>query len=63
MALLEEQVPGFGPCNHTPTVRFSYRTDDAKPSGSSPALENPFNQFEAAEDSLFDSVHQVVMPS
>ncbi|MFE7228247.1 FAD-dependent monooxygenase [Nocardioides sp. NPDC057577] len=97
VALLEEQVPGFGPsdglilaeegrsvwvfgfADHTPTVMFSYRTADESaqfqgapidrlrdafgPEQAGPILENLFDQFEAAEDSLFDSVHQVVMPT
>ncbi|MFI5626623.1 FAD-dependent monooxygenase [Nocardioides sp. NPDC051685] len=68
----------FGFADHTPTVMFSYRTDDedaefhGKPvdriraafgEDPGPILEHLFSQFEAAEDSLFDSVHQVVMPS
>ncbi|SDL29990.1 FAD binding domain-containing protein [Nocardioides sp. YR527] len=97
VALLEEQVPGFGAsdglilaeegrsvwvfgfADHTPTVMFSYRTDDENaqfqgapidrlrdafgPEEAGPILENLFDQFDAAEDSLFDSVHQVVMPT
>lgn len=96
VALLKEQVPGFGPsdglilaeegrsawvfgfADHTPTVLFSFRTDDedaqfdgrpidkiraAFGSEPGPILEHLFTQFEAAEDSLFDSVHQVVMPT
>ncbi|OIJ26984.1 FAD-dependent monooxygenase [Nocardioides luteus] len=68
----------FGFADHTPTVMFSYRTDDENAQfrgrpidriraafgpEPGPILEHLFDQFEAAEDSLFDSVHQVVMPS
>ncbi len=68
----------FGFADHTPTVMFSYRTDDENAQFQGrpvdriraafgpepgPILEHLFDQFEAAEDSLFDSVHQVVMPS
>lgn len=97
VALLKEQVPGFGPsdglilteegrsvwvfgfADHTPTVMFSYRTDDEDaqfrgapidrlraafgPEPAGPILEHLFGQFEAADDSLFDSVHQVEMPT
>ncbi|MFI2294745.1 FAD-dependent monooxygenase [Isoptericola sp. NPDC019571] len=65
--------------DHAPGVLFSYRTDDEDaefrrepieslraaygPEPAGPILENLFEQFEAADDSLFDSVHQVDMPT
>ncbi|MFI6426443.1 FAD-dependent monooxygenase [Promicromonospora sp. NPDC050880] len=65
--------------DHRPTVLFSYRTDDEDaqfrrppveslrrafgPEPTGPVLGNLLDQFEAADDALFDSVHQVVMPS
>ncbi|MEV0890817.1 FAD-dependent monooxygenase [Promicromonospora sp. NPDC050262] len=65
--------------DHEPTVLFSYRTDDEDaqfrrppaeslrrafgPEPAGPVLGNLLDQFEAADDVLFDSVHQVVMPS
>ncbi|MFI2486221.1 FAD-dependent monooxygenase [Promicromonospora kroppenstedtii] len=64
--------------DHQPTVLFSYRTDDEDaqfrqppaqalrqafgPEPAGPVLGNLLDQFEAADDPLFDSVHQVVMP-
>ncbi|MFE6649192.1 FAD-dependent monooxygenase [Nocardioides sp. NPDC057772] len=69
----------FGFADHAPTVMFSYRTDDEDaqfrgnpidriraafgPEAPGPILEHLFREFEAAEDRLFDSVHQVVMPT
>jgi 2-polyprenyl-6-methoxyphenol hydroxylase-like FAD-dependent oxidoreductase len=65
--------------DHKPTVLFNYRTDDEDaqfrrspveslrlafgPEPTGPVLGNLLDQFEAAEDPLFDSVHQVVMPT
>lgn len=65
--------------DHTPTVLFTYRTEDEDaqfqrapidsiraafgPEPAGPILENLLNQFETAEDTLFDSVHQVEMPT
>ncbi|MFI9486034.1 FAD-dependent monooxygenase [Promicromonospora sp. NPDC052451] len=65
--------------DHRPTVLFSYRTDDEDaqfrrppveslrrafgPEPTGTVLGNLLDQFEAADDALFDSVHQVVMPS
>lgn len=64
--------------DHEPTVLLSYRTDDEDaqfrrspaesmrrafgPEPTGPVLGNLLDQFEAADDKLFDSVHQVVMP-
>ncbi|MER7665399.1 FAD-dependent monooxygenase [Streptomyces sp. NPDC096193] len=65
--------------DHQPGVLFNYRTDDEdaqfrrppveslrhafgpEPTGS--VLENLLTQFERADDVLFDSTHQVVMPA
>ena len=65
--------------DRTPGVLFSYRTHDEDaqfrrppveslraafgPEPAGPVLEHLFGQFEDADDSLFDSVHQVEMPS
>ncbi|WP_369372390.1 FAD-dependent monooxygenase [Promicromonospora sp. Populi] len=65
--------------NHQPTVLFNYRTDDEDgqfrrppieslrrafgPEPAGPVLGNLLDQFEAAAEPLFDSVHQVKMPS
>lgn len=65
--------------DHKPTVLFNYRTDDEDaqfrrppveslraafgPEPTGAVLGNLLDQFEAADDPLFDSVHQVVMPS
>lgn len=65
--------------DHRPTVLFNYRTDDEDaqfrrppveslrrafgPEPMGPVLGNLLDQFEAADDFLFDSVHQVVMPT
>lgn len=65
--------------DHKPTALLSYRTDDEDaqfrrppaesmrlafgPEPTGVVLGNLLDQFEAAEDKLFDSVHQVVMPS
>ncbi|KQW10839.1 FAD-dependent oxidoreductase [Streptomyces sp. Root369] len=64
---------------HRPGVLFSYRTDDEDvqfrrppveslrrafgPEPTGPVLENLLTQFEQADDYLFDSVHQVEMPT
>lgn len=63
--------------NHQPGVLFNYRTHDEDaqfrrppieslraafgPQPTGPALEHLLNQFEQADDYLFDSVHQVHM--
>ncbi|MFE2942544.1 FAD-dependent monooxygenase [Streptomyces sp. NPDC059255] len=65
--------------DHQPGVLFSYRTDDEDaqfrrppvdslrrafgPEPTGAVLENLLTQFEQADDSLFDSTHQVVMPT
>ncbi|MEV7865821.1 FAD-dependent monooxygenase [Streptomyces sp. NPDC088124] len=65
--------------DHQPGVLFSYRTDDEDaqfrrppvdslrrafgPEPTGAVLENLLAQFEQADDSLFDSTHQVVMPT
>lgn len=65
--------------NHLPGVLFNYRTDDEDaqfrrppveslrrafgPEPIGAVLENLIEQFEAADDVLFDSTHQVSMPS
>jgi 2-polyprenyl-6-methoxyphenol hydroxylase-like FAD-dependent oxidoreductase len=65
--------------DHRPTVLFNYRTDDEDaqfrrpaieslreafgPEPTGPVLGNLLDQFEAADEFLFDSVHQVVMPT
>jgi 2-polyprenyl-6-methoxyphenol hydroxylase-like FAD-dependent oxidoreductase len=65
--------------DHRPTVLFNYRTDDEDaqfrrppieslrkafgPELTGPVLGNLLDQFEAADEHLFDSVHQVVMPT
>lgn len=65
--------------DHQPGVLFNYRTDDEDaqfrrppidslrlafgPEPTGPVLENLLQQFEAADDALFDSTHQVVMPT
>ncbi|MFD6139900.1 FAD-dependent monooxygenase [Promicromonospora sp. NPDC060271] len=65
--------------DHRPTVLFNYRTDDEDaqfrrppaeslraafgPEPTGPVLGNLLDQFEAADDFLFDSVHQTVMPT
>ncbi|WP_129789955.1 FAD-dependent monooxygenase [Promicromonospora panici] len=65
--------------DHEPGLLFNYRTDDEDaqfrrppieslrkafgPEPTGPVLGNLLDQFEAADDFLFDSVHQVVMPS
>ncbi|MFH9089716.1 FAD-dependent monooxygenase [Streptomyces sp. NPDC017673] len=65
--------------DHLPTVLFNYRTDDEDaqfrnppieslrrafgPEPTGPVLEHLFQQFEQADDYLFDSVHQVEMSS
>jgi 2-polyprenyl-6-methoxyphenol hydroxylase-like FAD-dependent oxidoreductase len=65
--------------DHAPGVLLNYRTDDEDaqfrrppieslrqafgPEPTGPVLGNLLDQFEAADDFLFDSVHQVVMPS
>jgi len=65
--------------DHEPGLLLNYRTDneDAQfrrppieslreafgPEPTGPVLGNLLDQFEAADDFLFDSVHQVVMPS
>lgn len=65
--------------DHQPGILFNYRTDDEDaqfrrppieslrlafgPEPTGPVLGNLLDQFEAADDFLFDSVHQVVMPS
>jgi 2-polyprenyl-6-methoxyphenol hydroxylase-like FAD-dependent oxidoreductase len=65
--------------DHRPTVLFNYRTDDEDaqfrrppieslrkafgPEPTGPVLGNLLDQFEAADEHLFDSVHQVVMPT
>lgn len=65
--------------DHQPGLLFSYRIDDEDaeftrspieslrrafgPEPAGPVLENLLRQFEQADDYLFDSVHQVVMPS
>ncbi|MGW0791709.1 FAD-dependent monooxygenase [Streptomyces sp. NPDC002911] len=65
--------------NHEPAVLFNYRTDDEDaqfrsppveslrrafgPEPLGPVLENLLRQFEQADDRLFDSVHQVEMPT
>ncbi|MFI2104591.1 FAD-dependent monooxygenase [Isoptericola sp. NPDC019693] len=64
--------------DHAPGVLFSYRTDDEDaefrgtpieslraaygPEAPGLILQSLLDQFEAADDSLFDSVHQVEMP-
>jgi 2-polyprenyl-6-methoxyphenol hydroxylase-like FAD-dependent oxidoreductase len=64
---------------HQPGVLFNYRTDDEDaqfrrppieslrrafgPEPTGPVLENLLQQFEHADDYLFDSVHQVEMPT
>ncbi|QHC18870.1 FAD-dependent oxidoreductase [Streptomyces sp. GF20] len=65
--------------DHQPGVLFNYRTDDEDaqfrrppteslrcafgPEPTGPVLENLLTQFEHADDALFDSTHQVVMPT
>ncbi|MFD2796483.1 FAD-dependent monooxygenase [Promicromonospora vindobonensis] len=65
--------------DHKPAMIFNYRTDDEDaqfrrppieslrrafgPEPTGPVLGNLLDQFEAADDYLFDSTHQVVMPS
>jgi 2-polyprenyl-6-methoxyphenol hydroxylase-like FAD-dependent oxidoreductase len=65
--------------DHAPGVLFSYRTDDEDaqfrlgpvealrnafgPEPTGPILENLFDQFEHADGRIFDSVHQVQMPT
>ncbi|MFF3501552.1 FAD-dependent monooxygenase [Streptomyces sp. NPDC003247] len=65
--------------DHQPGVLFSYRTDDEDaefrrppieslrraygPEPTGPVLEHLLTQFEHADDSLFDSTHQVEMPT
>lgn len=65
--------------DHQPGILFNYRTDDEDaqfrrppieslrlafgPEPTGPVLGNLLDQFEAADEFLFDSVHQVVMPS
>lgn len=65
--------------DHAPGLLLSYRTDDEDaqfrrppieslrrafgPEPTGPVLGNLLDQFEAADDYLFDSVHQVVMPT
>ncbi|MET7517955.1 FAD-dependent monooxygenase [Streptomyces sp. NPDC005480] len=65
--------------DHQPGVLFNYRTDDEDaqfrrppidslrrafgPEPAGPVLENLLTQFEQADDALFDSTHQVVMPT
>jgi len=65
--------------DRAPSLLFSYRTDDIDaefarapidsiraafgPQPPSPLLEDLFQRFEKAPDFLFDSVHQVKMPS
>ncbi|MEV6158308.1 FAD-dependent monooxygenase [Nonomuraea sp. NPDC052129] len=65
--------------DHAPSLMFSYRTDDIDaefarppiesiraafgPRPAGPVLESLFTAFEQAPDHLFDSVHQVKMPS
>ena len=65
--------------DHAPGVLLSYRTDDVDaqfrmdrtealrrafgPEPLGPVLGHLLEQYDAAEDKLFDSVHQVVMPS
>ncbi|MFD8624460.1 FAD-dependent monooxygenase [Streptomyces hygroscopicus] len=65
--------------DHRPGVLFNYRTDDEDaqfrrspveslrrafgPEPTGPVLENLLQQFEQADDRLFDSTHQVVMPT
>lgn len=64
--------------DHEPGLLFNYRTDDEDaqfrrppveslreafgPEPTGPVLGNLLDQFEASDDFLFDSVHQVVMP-
>lgn len=65
--------------DHQPGVLFNYRTDDEDaqfrrppieslrrafgPEPTGPVLEHLLQQFEQADDHLFDSVHQVEMPT
>ncbi|MFJ9588788.1 FAD-dependent monooxygenase [Streptomyces acidicola] len=65
--------------NHQPGLLFNYRTKNEDeeftrppieslrrafgPEPTGPVLENLLQQFEQADDYLFDSVHQVVMPT
>ncbi|WP_409467735.1 FAD-dependent monooxygenase [Streptomyces sp. HC307] len=65
--------------DHQPTVLFNYRTDDEDaefrrppieslrrafgPEPTGAVLENLLQQFEEADDFLFDSTHQVRMPT
>lgn len=65
--------------DHPPGVLFNYRTDDEDaqfrrppieslrrafgPEPTGPVLEHLLEQFEQADDYLFDSVHQVEMPT
>ncbi|MGW0864937.1 FAD-dependent monooxygenase [Streptomyces sp. NPDC002611] len=65
--------------DHQPGLLFNYRTEDEDaefsrppieslrrafgPEPTGPVLENLLRQFEQADDCLFDSVHQVAMPS
>ncbi|AQW56487.1 FAD-dependent monooxygenase [Streptomyces violaceusniger] len=65
--------------DHQPGVLFNYRTDDEDaqfrrppieslrrafgPEPTGPVLEHLLEQFEQADDYLFDSVHQVEMPT
>ncbi|WP_460068969.1 FAD-dependent monooxygenase [Streptomyces sp. YKOK-I1] len=65
--------------DHRPGLLFSYRTDDEDaeftrppieslrrafgPEPTGPILEHLLQQWEQADDYLFDSAHQVVMPS
>ncbi|MFD7506667.1 FAD-dependent monooxygenase [Streptomyces sp. NPDC059850] len=69
----------FAFSDHRPGLLLSYRTDDEDaefrrppieslrrafgPEPAGPVLENLLQQFEQADDYLFDSVHQVVMPT
>lgn len=69
----------FSFAGHAPSLMFSYRTDDIDaefarppiesiraafgPRPAGPVLESLFTAFEQAPDHLFDSVHQVKMPS
>ncbi|WP_394817729.1 FAD-dependent monooxygenase [Streptomyces doebereineriae] len=79
LAELRRSVWVFPFARHQPGVLFSYRTDDEDaqfrrppieslrlafgPEPTGPVLENLLTQFEQADDYLFDSVHQVEMPT